>query len=691
MAREEYRELLVALTGGLNTSSDPAELDPDELAESTGMEYRPPNIGLFDVLGRTRFDTGGTLAGTNVYGLIYCGFDTTATSITGPRLIAFNDISAFGATVTDSNQFVRINSTGVQFDDVGTFAKGCHYGNDWFFWNGKNYSWALQGAEDTIGLISARTEAAPHGLFAVTSAGFTVQATAFTGASNTIGTFDCWVTELLQDVSDTLKVAPRLESAFNGTVVSVTLSATNMGIKWTYPAISNADFLGDIKFRPYCSMAGGKYPFGFAVGGEVSGNVNVALEALAGTVTTNSTATHLVPRESQMIKFEQYAVVQSPDGVAVPANGHPPKPWDMAVFQDSLCAIDAEDRRILKYSLPDEPHHFPSTYFIPFETDQQDDLTAVVTCNNALLVFASRYGFRVDDLPRASDGDEIFTGRSRAKEPFVREHGCVSPRGAAVFNIFGSGELCLFICRDGIHITDGFKTDYASENLDWASTVDLASLSRSTLLNNPKKHRVEFYYADATTTTSWKRLDFYYYPSLLKQRPGAFPKLVLLGPTDVPGPAATVGIFSNDWRTWTGHDAAGSVWNESTGTDDGANLVDASGTVNKSWKSKTFYPYGFNGESELLNVYTHQSQTTASGSYTVTATFGIDDEQSPFTATATVDNTMKGALPHPDLRNRSQWFNLRGAKNDDGTWQEMNSLTFIVQRPGRVESGKSSV
>lgn len=688
----EYKELLVALTGGLNTAADPAELDNSELTESTGMEYRPPNVGLFNTLGRTRFDSGGTLAGTNVYGLIYCGFDTTATSIQGPRLIAFNDISAFGATITDSNQFTRIGAPLLQFSSIGDFAKGCHYSNDWFFWNGKNYSWRLQGYEDGQNTIDARTEASYHGGFAVTSASFNVVATAFTGASNTIGTFDCWMTEYFEDSTAvggnyTLRETPYLESAFDGTVRSVTLSATNMGFQWTYPAAINSGWT----FRCYSSLAGGKYPFGYALGGSVSGNTDVALDDAGGTVTTNSTATHLVPRESVQIGFEPYAVVQSPDGVAVPANGHPPKPWDMAVFQDSLCAIDVDDRRVVKYSLPDAPHYFPSTYFVPFSTDQQDDLTALVTCNNALLVFASRYGFRMDDLPRASDGDEIFAGRSRAKEPFSREHGCVGPRGTAVFNIFGSGELCMFVCRDGIHITDGFKTDYASENLDWAATVDLASLSKATLLNNPKKHRVEFYYADATTTTSWKRLDFYYYPTLLKQRAGAFPKLVVLGPTDVPGPAATVGIFSNDWRVWTGHDAAGSVWNESTGTDDGANLVDSGGTINKSWKTKTFYPGGFNAEYELLNVYTHQSQSTASGSYTITGTFGVDDEQSPFTATATVTQSNKGAMPHPDLLNRSQWFNLRGAKNDDGAWQELNSITFIVQKPGRVESGKSSV
>ena len=58
MPREEYRELLVALTGGLNTAQDPSEIDNDQLAEAIGMEYRPPLIGLFAVPGRSRSDYG---------------------------------------------------------------------------------------------------------------------------------------------------------------------------------------------------------------------------------------------------------------------------------------------------------------------------------------------------------------------------------------------------------------------------------------------------------------------------------------------------------------------------------------------------------------------------------------------------------------------------------------------------------
>lgn len=671
---EQYRELLVALTGGLNTSSDPAELSADELVESVSMEYRPPNIGLFAVGGRSRFDSGGTLGGTKVQGLVYAGFDTTATSVTGPRLIAFSGTSAFGATVTGTNSFATVKRDLTETN----YADGCHYGNDWFFWNGTDASWSLRG----INLQAS----ARHGM---TSGTWTVTAFATSDgvSTNTIGTFQLWNTEYDASlVSGTGLVGyteyPPLEGAFNGTVGTVNLSATGMFIRYQNPATSNDGGAGNnLILRHYITIAGGRYPFGFAFNSDEQATGVIGLGALRG----------ILPFDASSIGRVPYQVTSPHGGIAVSSNSQPPNPFSMTIFQDSAVAIDRDDRQLIKYSSADAPHSFPSTYFIPFETEQQDDLTALAVCNDSLLVFSSVYGYRVEDLPRAEDGENIFASRSRAKVRFSSGHGCVSPRGVAAFTIFGSGDLCLFVCRDGIHVTDGYKTDYASDKLDWLATVDLASLSRSVLKNNSKKHRIEFYYADATTPTSWKRLDFYYYPSLLKQSNGGFPKFPILGPTDVPGPAAAFGVLGSDWQMWTGHDAAGSVWTEATGTDDGANLIDGSGTINKSWKTKTWYPAGFNGETELLNVYTHQSQTTASGSYTITGTFGVDDEQSPFTATATVTQSYKGAMPHPELINRSGWFNLRGAKNDDGAWQEMNSITFIVQNPRRIESGKSSV
>lgn len=692
-----YTEIINFLRGGLNTALDPSNIGDDQLQEATGMEYRPPRAGLFAVQGRSSFGTWAN-GGNNMYGLVFAQFDVSATSVEGHRLIGFTGTSAIGASAnaqTGTFATVKRDFTAA----VTSFADGVHYGNDWFFWNGTDPSWSI--------LHTNLQASAQHGLFSVTAAPTCVATALATAYQNSVGTFECWLTEYIGDEPSTTTYAedvePRLESSFESPTVAlssvqiVTLSATGLGIKVTFPAAQeNPDTsVGNIYWRFYASIADGKYPFGFARGS--SGVTGVGGDTRASSHLSASTGptTHIVPKDSVDEAFTAYQSVQPPDGVSVSRNDPPPTPYDMAVFQDSIVAIDASDRQIIRYSEPDLPHYFPSVNFIPFETEEQDQLTALEVCNNALLVFSSWYGFRVDDLPRATDGDNIFAGRSRAKEPFSHHHGCVSPVGTAVFDIYGSGQLCAFVCRDGLHITDGFKTDYMSIDLDWETTVNISLLDRARLLNNPKRHRVEFYYPDFASASDayiWKRLDFYYHPAMLDENPThGFPKLPMLGPTNVPGPAATLGVFSGDWRVFCGSDFSPTAWFEGTGTVDNAQLVDASGTINKRWRTKDWYHAGQGGEFEVERVYLAQAQTTASGTYTVTA-YSRTDDLGTYNSTATVDQSDKGNQPILGLgQTRAQSMSLRGAKDDGGAWQEVNYLVWVVKDKQRLMSAKSSV
>jgi hypothetical protein len=120
-------------------------------------------------------------------------------------------------------------------------------------------------------------------------------------------------------------------------------------------------------------------------------------------------------------------------------------------------------------------------------------------------------------------------------------------------------------------------------------------------------------------------------------------------------------------------------------------LVDASGTINKRWRTKDFYLAGVHGEFELYRAYTSQSQLTASGSYTVTGQFRTDDMSSTgFIVTGTLDQSLKNAQPHPFFHNRTQVFSMRGAKDDGGAWQELNYLVFVVKGAEELQSAKSS-
>src|SRR2546428_2801318 len=668
---------MVALTGGLNTRNTPPRIDPDQLQEATGMEYRPPRSGLFATAGRSRADYGATaIGGSRINGLTMVTYDNAPG---GPYAIAFTGASSWvGSAEADGRiQFAHLvtgNNENNRFSGTTAIADVVHYGNNFFAWNGADANLSIAGAS-----INGNRIWQQHGMIAVTASGSAIA----TGVSSTLAaaTYDLWYTEVNSGTNT--------ESAYTGTPTSITLSASGLAIEFTLPSsglptntqTGSATVFGNL----YCTIAGQKYPFGY---------VNIAQINIANgttfTITAENTSTNAFTNAGEV--YQAYPIYSPPGGVAVSRNGQPPTAYDMTVFQDSLVCIDADDRQLLKYSMPDFPHLWPATQFIPFETDWQDDLNAIIVVNNALLVFHSFYGFRVDDLPRATDGDDFAVARSRAKEPFAWGHGCIGQKGKAKFNIFGSGELCLFVCRDGIHITDGFKMDYASLDLDWVNTVDIPSLNLATLLNNPKFHRIEFRYADKADNTKWKRLDFYYHPMMLRpSRTSGFPRLPILGPYDVPGPVAALNELNGDWQVWAGHKTASSIWIEGTGTSDGANLVDGSGTINKRWKTKNFYPFGQGAEADIVNVFTQQSETTASGSYTLTGLGRLDDERISTTVTGTIDQSLVGSQPHPDLHQRSQMFNVRGAKDDGGAWQELNYLILVVDKAGKLNPTKSNV
>ena len=175
MPRNDYQELIVALTGGLNTSADPAEIGNDELAESTGLEYRPPNVGLFNTPGRSSFATW-TAGGNLMHGLVFAQFDVTSTADEGKRLIGFAGTSAFGACATgQTGAFATLKS------DLSTtataFADGGHYGNDWLLWNGADRSWAVWGTNLQASAL--------HGMIPITTS-ISAVATASAGEANTI-------------------------------------------------------------------------------------------------------------------------------------------------------------------------------------------------------------------------------------------------------------------------------------------------------------------------------------------------------------------------------------------------------------------------------------------------------------------------------------------------------------------------
>lgn len=672
-----YKEIAVMLRGGLNTAVDPSIIGDDQMQESYGMEYRPPRLGLFACKGRSRGDSG-TILGNKVFGLAWCGADGAPAdgylvALASPSATAFgyccsaqsDGTLAFGAIGVS-----QIPTATHLWDTTATaFGDAVHHRGIWHFFNGANKNLVLQESQFQVVGGGPNLNWRQHGLIAVTATGVAIAtATGAGGASQSfaVGAYEVWHTEKSIYVTDREGIS--IESAYAGTVQTVNVTAAGIGIKYTLPAAGTNS--GVITTVVYCTPVNQKYPFGFS----------------AGSIAFVSGSTYLTSPDAT----EPYAIVASYGAVPVSANSEPPKAAAMEVYKGSLCMIDADDKRVLRFSLPDEPYAVPDINYVPVETPFEDSGKALKSVNDVLLWFSSRHVIRFNYLPRHTDSQDITAGRGDCYDIISEAHGCMSPRGAATFSVVEGQQLCLFVCRDGIHITDGERIGYASEDLDWDALVSIANLSRCVLKNNPKKHRVEFYYVDATDTTKRKRLDFYYHPLLIQARSGGFPRLPVLGPLPVPGLAPAVGYFNSETQVWCGDDNNPRVWIEATGTADNAQLENADGRITKSWKTKNFYFSGLQGEYDLYKLYTHQSQTTASGSYVITAEGKTDDTATSFICTSTVDQSETGAQPHPALHARAQRFAIRGEKTDGGAWQELNYLVFVVKGASELHSAKSS-
>ena len=621
----EFEEVVIHLRGGLHNSSDPSSIARDELVEAEGIEFRPTRKGLFGLPGRVSAGSVAATAAGNIFAMNYMSFDNNFSvanmdPLVSPRWFMLWTKGAgatavgFLGTADDDGQIV-FNEVGytlaTRFSNTATaHVDALHYANVWYMWNGANRNLAtLEGSLDTRLLYHS-------GLLAVTASG--TATVSGSGSDFSAGDYQAWWVQ-----SDTINI-PDLLSAYTGTPSDVTVSSGEK-IVLTFPAtavqVLTPDGVSNAAW--YLTSPGGKYPNGFRVTdpGFVFNKANIAI------ITALDTS---IP----------YRIAGPLGGAAVSSDTPPPNSFDMVVFNDSLVAIDGEDRQLVKFSLPDEVRSWPVINVIKFDTAFQDKLNALAIVNNILLVFSSYYVFRLLTLPRHTNPDDITNARGKVKKKFIEGHGAVSPRGVLSISTPTTGEICLFICRDGIHATNGQNMTYAIPNFDWFANVDLDNLDRYALLDNPKNSRVEFYYIDKSG--DFRRLDIYYHPTLVTRNEAGAVRFPILGPHPVPGLQPTLGLLGGEFREWS---ASGqTVYLEGTGTTDNALLVDSGGTINKRWKTKDFYFGGINADFGVEKVYAHQAQVTASGTYTVTGTFRTDDS-TPFTATATIDQTLKNAQP----------------------------------------------
>jgi hypothetical protein len=190
-------------------------------------------------------------------------------------------------------------------------------------------------------------------------------------------------------------------------------------------------------------------------------------------------------------------------------NGPPPSSNTGDLFEDSLVVNDITNPALVRYSYPGDPEAFPATYFIDFETADNDQVRAIKVVNSRLVVGLDTSLWRVNYLP--SERDASFD-RGKAIEAISRQYGCVNPMCCCVFTADGSREEFAFVSHKGIFSTDGFDCNLRSGKLDWRLVIPItATATPIALVNNPEEQRLEFYYRnDANGNETYLRLDFSY-------------------------------------------------------------------------------------------------------------------------------------------------------------------------------------
>jgi len=175
-------------------------------------------------------------------------------------------------------------------------------------------------------------------------------------------------------------------------------------------------------------------------------------------------------------------------------NGVPPSSSTGDIYQDCLVVNDVASPKIIRYSFPGLPEYFPGTYYLDFQTADNDEITCIKVVNNRLVVGLLHSIWRVNYLP--SERDASFD-RGLAKEPISRNYGIVNSMCAAVFSPDGITEVLAFVSEKGIHFTQAYGASTQTSNQNWRqilSTTSGITSNAIALINDPENQELLFYY-----------------------------------------------------------------------------------------------------------------------------------------------------------------------------------------------------
>lgn len=383
----------------------------------------------------------------------------------------------------------------------------------------------------------------------------------------------------------------------NSDIIEVEVTGTKYGIVLTLPTKNNPVTDGvpaeNHYFRIYRSVVNGVWP-NLGLIGEVSGTASSFTDNFTfGPDTLGTPGLNIV----------------TVGAVYLPAAGEPPAMRDATLWRGSLIAIDADKPSRLVYSLPGAPEYFPvpAHSFRNFPADRSTELKGITNVNDVILVFGRNRVWRIRNLAFA--GGATFNLGETFVEVLSPNVGLAGTPKAHTLAVTERGTAIAFWVSDtGIWMTDGSTGSEggtgvrdASLRLDWEGMVDTDRLDETQLTFDPLNHIVWFdYYAPDGDR---KALAFHISQHHWVQT-GAdqiVPKVT--GPHNLPFEGRASGEDTGEiLRQWTVY--SDSVYNESDGTADAAQLDGLGQDIISYAETGWVYPVGPDSEAMLYHCVT---------------------------------------------------------------------------------------
>jgi hypothetical protein len=599
-----------------------------ELQEGEGVVYRPGDPAAHKIVGRTVYNSTEAVSGNPIIALKFVQFDSA-----DDKLVALVAASGgatntlYSGTVGDTGTLASVRTS---LSSSGETLDMTKFFDNAIFCDGNSTPWILQNDGTTIRLGLDPADVT-----------LTVVADTPVGAGLT-GTYQYWYTEVDSGevYNDANDVA---QSAFSGTAASVTLAAE--AGKWTGPTTAQKVNTSADQVKVYRSKNGGAYPIGW----------QIALTAFDNSPQLDEET------DADLVANAPYATITI-NGASEGRDREPQTFSSITSFKGSLVGVKG---RAYYWSVSGYPHSWPVSYVNYLRPMYGGQARCVREINRVALIFFDNETFRLNYLPNSADS---YFDPSVAQER-ISTYGTPSPNGACLFSPDGTPDILFFASRGGPMITDGNATSRAVKAIDWSTHVSLANLSKCVCVNNPDKYRVEMYYPLATTT-SWRCLHFYYDDMRLRQE-GRMPKMSWTGPHIVPGPG-TYAVLSGAGRMYTGHKNGESTLYYENGTDDAANLVDASGTINFKLRTAKMYPASIGREVTLRRTYISK-KSAGTGNYSTTHT--AHREESGSTSTTYDISATTAGLTSREFNASGQGHDIRIQRNDDDAMPAINNVT----------------